>query len=59
MRSPIPPFYETAKAEAEHHRKQAGPGNIIYDIQWAWHMLTLPLRACASWRSKRRQKRSA
>lgn len=59
----IPPIVplspEAAKAEAEQRRKQAGPGNIMCDIQWAWHMLTFPLRAYASRRRKRRQRRNA
>jgi hypothetical protein len=59
----IPPIMplspEAAKAEAEHRRKQAGPGGLMYDIQWAWQMLTFPLRAYLSWRRKRRQKRYA
>jgi hypothetical protein len=58
MNSPhtTPPFYDTSKAEAEHIRKQAGPGSIMYDIQWVLWAVSFPVRALVSWRRKQREK---
>lgn len=50
----IPPSHEAAKADTEHRRKQAGPSNLMYDIQWVWHVLTFPVRALVSWRKSRK-----
>lgn len=56
MLNPLPPPIDTLNAEAEHHRKQAGPGNIMYDIQWLLWAVSFPVGAVTSWRRKQREK---